>query len=75
MTCYTQDTDLQKFVVVLLRNDMFDCSGYFFHLRRVNERKYGPKFHLSCSRSVERKTERDPLSVRRYTGTSIHLPL
>ncbi|KAK9496120.1 hypothetical protein V1508DRAFT_401417 [Lipomyces doorenjongii] len=39
--------------------------GYFFHL-------HGPKFHLSCSRSVERKTERDPLSVTRYTGTSIH---
>ncbi|KAK9310853.1 hypothetical protein V1524DRAFT_463317, partial [Lipomyces starkeyi] len=67
MTCCTQDTDLQKRVVVLLRNDMFDCSGYFFHLRRVTERKDGPKFHLSCSRSVERKTERDPLSVRRYT--------
>ncbi|KAK9481453.1 hypothetical protein V1527DRAFT_493571 [Lipomyces starkeyi] len=67
MTCCAQDTDLQRRAVILLRNDMFDCSGYFFHLRKVNERKYGPKFHLTCSRSVERKTERDPLSVKRYT--------
>ncbi|KAK9430380.1 hypothetical protein V1505DRAFT_400265 [Lipomyces doorenjongii] len=41
-----------KRVVILLRNDMFDFSGYFFHLRRVTERKNGPKFHLSCSRPL-----------------------
>ncbi|KAK9334731.1 hypothetical protein V1521DRAFT_374467 [Lipomyces starkeyi] len=29
MTCCAQDTDLQR-RVILLRNDMFDCSSYFF---------------------------------------------
>ncbi|KAK9488982.1 hypothetical protein V1527DRAFT_448987 [Lipomyces starkeyi] len=54
MTCCAQETDLQRRAVILLRNDMFDCSGYFFHLRK---------------RSVERKTEHRPLSVKRYADS------
>ncbi|KAJ8100202.1 hypothetical protein POJ06DRAFT_295299 [Lipomyces tetrasporus] len=49
------------------RNDMFDCTGYYFHLRRI-KRPDGRRFNLSCSRSIEPKTERDPLSIRRYTA-------
>ncbi|KAK9373817.1 uncharacterized protein V1513DRAFT_447650 [Lipomyces chichibuensis] len=53
------DLDLQKRAVMLLRNDMFDCTGYYFHLRRWNHRPDGPRFNLTCSLSIERKTERD----------------
>ncbi|KAK9485475.1 hypothetical protein V1527DRAFT_519594 [Lipomyces starkeyi] len=42
---------------VAIRNDIFDCSG------TVN----GPEFILTCSRSQERKTERGPVTVQRYT--------
>ncbi|KAK9350539.1 hypothetical protein V1523DRAFT_355188, partial [Lipomyces doorenjongii] len=36
-TCtQTSDQDVQKRAAVLLRNVMFDCTGYFFHIRRVN---------------------------------------
>ncbi|KAK9371440.1 uncharacterized protein V1513DRAFT_407266, partial [Lipomyces chichibuensis] len=43
---------VQKRAAVLLRNDMFDCTGYFFHMRRVNARPDGEiTFTLTCSRS------------------------
>ncbi|KAK9235616.1 hypothetical protein V1525DRAFT_409442, partial [Lipomyces kononenkoae] len=46
---------------------MFDCSGYYFHFRRCKEKVDGPEFVLTCSRSEERKTEREPETVQRYT--------
>ncbi|KAK9259659.1 hypothetical protein V1519DRAFT_469134 [Lipomyces tetrasporus] len=63
----TEDRELQKQAASHLRNDIFDCSGYYFHLRRCKERADGPEFILTCSRSHERKTERDPETVQRYT--------
>ncbi|KAK9491226.1 hypothetical protein V1508DRAFT_405722 [Lipomyces doorenjongii] len=54
-TCtQTSDQVLQKRAAVLLRNVMFDCTGYFFHMRRVNVKP-------------EAKLERDPFRVQRYT--------
>ncbi|KAK9334358.1 hypothetical protein V1521DRAFT_375118 [Lipomyces starkeyi] len=64
----TNDQSLQKRAIKCFRNDIFDCTGYYFHLRRCNERVDGPRFSLTCSRSNERRTgERDPSSVQRYT--------
>ncbi|ODQ73910.1 hypothetical protein LIPSTDRAFT_275510 [Lipomyces starkeyi NRRL Y-11557] len=64
----TNDQSLQKRAIKCFRNDIFDCTGYYFHLRRCNERVDGPCFSLTCSRSNERRTgERDPSSVQRYT--------
>ncbi|KAK9482958.1 hypothetical protein V1527DRAFT_311043 [Lipomyces starkeyi] len=56
----TENRELQRQAASHLRNDIFDCSGYYFHLRRCKERVNGPEFILTCSRSQERKTERDP---------------
>ncbi|KAK9482490.1 hypothetical protein V1527DRAFT_415131 [Lipomyces starkeyi] len=52
-TCtQTSDQDVQKRAAILLRNDMFDSTGYFFHMRRVNARPDGQiTFTLTCSRS------------------------
>ncbi|KAK9241825.1 hypothetical protein V1506DRAFT_556362 [Lipomyces tetrasporus] len=64
----SNDENLQKRAVKCFRNDLFDCTGYYFHLRRCNERVDGPRFRLTCSRSNERRTrERDPSSVQRHT--------
>ncbi|KAK9349764.1 hypothetical protein V1523DRAFT_356486 [Lipomyces doorenjongii] len=63
----TEDRELQIKAASHLRNDIFDCSGYYFHLRRCKERVNGPEFILTCARSQERKTERDPETVQRYT--------
>ncbi|KAK9347860.1 hypothetical protein V1522DRAFT_334942, partial [Lipomyces starkeyi] len=30
----TADRELQKRAVTLLRNNIFDCTGYYFHMRR-----------------------------------------
>ncbi|KAK9489050.1 hypothetical protein V1508DRAFT_465249 [Lipomyces doorenjongii] len=51
----------------LLRNDFFDCTGYYFHLRRVIERQYGPRFDMTCSSSNDRKSERNLSNPHRYT--------
>ncbi|KAK9492285.1 hypothetical protein V1508DRAFT_404888 [Lipomyces doorenjongii] len=56
------DQEVQRRAALVLRNDMFDCTGYFFHFRRTYERPDGERFNLTCSRSIERKTERDPQS-------------
>ncbi|KAK9233687.1 hypothetical protein V1525DRAFT_392261, partial [Lipomyces kononenkoae] len=62
------DHDLQKRAAILLRNNLFDCTGYFFHVRRVNVKSDGQStFTLSCSRSSETKIERDPSQIQRYT--------
>ncbi|KAK9487706.1 hypothetical protein V1527DRAFT_517865 [Lipomyces starkeyi] len=53
----TENRELQRQAASHLRNDIFDCS------ERVN----GPEFTLTCSRSQERKTDRDPVTVQRYT--------
>ncbi|KAK9243959.1 hypothetical protein V1506DRAFT_555031 [Lipomyces tetrasporus] len=68
-TCtQTSDQDVQQHAAVLLRNVMFDCTGYFFHMRRVNAKPDGPiTFTMTCSRSSEAKLERDPFRVQRYT--------
>ncbi|KAJ8100274.1 hypothetical protein POJ06DRAFT_281389 [Lipomyces tetrasporus] len=66
--CFVIENDASKRAIKCLRNDLFDCTGYYFHLRRCNERVDGPGFSLTCSRSNERRTgERDPSSVQRYT--------
>ncbi|KAK9364466.1 hypothetical protein V1509DRAFT_650584 [Lipomyces kononenkoae] len=69
-----EDRDAQKQAAIYLRNDIFDCSGYYFHLRRCKERPDGPDYFLTCSRSQERKTERDPLSLQRYTSVKEFFP-
>ncbi|KAK9242179.1 hypothetical protein V1506DRAFT_495861 [Lipomyces tetrasporus] len=62
------DENLQKRAIKCFRNDLFDCPGYYFHLRRCNERVDGPRFSLTCSCSNERRTGvRDPSSVQRHT--------
>ncbi|KAK9427513.1 hypothetical protein V1505DRAFT_424162 [Lipomyces doorenjongii] len=64
----TADNELQKRAATLLRNSMFDITGYFFHMRRVNARADGQtSFTLTCSRSNECKIERDIARVQRYT--------
>ncbi|KAK9251276.1 hypothetical protein V1507DRAFT_499494 [Lipomyces tetrasporus] len=62
----TADHDLQKRAAILLRNNLFDCTGYFFHVRRVNVKSDGSTFTLSCSRSSEAKIERHPSNIQRY---------
>ncbi|KAK9318744.1 hypothetical protein V1517DRAFT_355549 [Lipomyces orientalis] len=52
----SSDENLQKRAIKCFRNDLSDCTGYYFHLRRCNERVDGPRFSLACSRSNERKT-------------------
>ncbi|KAK9481418.1 hypothetical protein V1527DRAFT_479691, partial [Lipomyces starkeyi] len=68
MCTQTADRELQKRAVGLLRNGIFDCTGYYFQMRRVNERQDGPRFNLSCASAKERKSERDVLNIRRYTA-------
>ncbi|KAK9235202.1 hypothetical protein V1525DRAFT_283041 [Lipomyces kononenkoae] len=63
----TDDSALQKRAAMLLRNDIFDCTGYYFQSRRSTERNDEIKFSFTCSRSTERETERDPLKIQRYT--------
>ncbi|KAK9326979.1 hypothetical protein V1520DRAFT_394188 [Lipomyces starkeyi] len=62
----TADRELQKRAPRLLRNDIFDCTGYYFHMRRVNER---------AGRSNARKYERHVSNIRRYTGIELHFAL
>ncbi|KAJ8096469.1 hypothetical protein POJ06DRAFT_203943 [Lipomyces tetrasporus] len=64
----TTDRDLHKRAVMLLRSDIFDCSGYYFHLRHAHERHDGTKYSFGCPASVEhRPAVRDPSTVQRYT--------
>ncbi|KAK9244377.1 hypothetical protein V1506DRAFT_522801 [Lipomyces tetrasporus] len=66
----TTDGDLQRRVAMLLRSDIFDCSGYYFHLQHAHERRDGAKYSFSCPAYVEdRPAERDPSTIQRYTGT------
>ncbi|KAK9494066.1 hypothetical protein V1508DRAFT_59325 [Lipomyces doorenjongii] len=61
----TTDGDLQKRAVMLLRSDIFDCLGYYFHLQLAHERRDGAKYRFSCPASVKhRPAVRDP-----YSGT------
>ncbi|KAK9368836.1 hypothetical protein V1509DRAFT_609236 [Lipomyces kononenkoae] len=63
----TTDSDLLRRVVMLLRNDIFDCSRYYFHLQHAHERRDGAKYSFGCPVSVEhRPAERDPSTIRRY---------
>ncbi|KAK9363398.1 hypothetical protein V1504DRAFT_437910 [Lipomyces starkeyi] len=55
-------------IAMLLRNDIFDCTGYYFKSRRCSERNDEIKFSFTCSRSTERETERVPLRIQRYTN-------
>ncbi|KAK9372462.1 uncharacterized protein V1513DRAFT_460596 [Lipomyces chichibuensis] len=57
VSAQTENRELQRQAASHLTNEIFDCSGYYFHLRRCKERLNGPK----------RKTERDPATVQRYT--------
>ncbi|KAK9311032.1 hypothetical protein V1524DRAFT_419340 [Lipomyces starkeyi] len=59
----------QKQAAIVLRNDIFDCTGYYFHMRRYTETVDGPHFSLTCSRAEERKAERDLSRIQRYTET------
>ncbi|KAK9236379.1 hypothetical protein V1525DRAFT_218778 [Lipomyces kononenkoae] len=62
------DGDLQRRVAMMLRSDIFDCSGYYFHLQHAHERRDGAKFSFSCPASVDdRPAERDPSTIQRYT--------
>ncbi|KAK9334221.1 hypothetical protein V1521DRAFT_451010, partial [Lipomyces starkeyi] len=63
----TGDRALQTRAAMLLRNDIFDCTGYYFQSRRCTEKNDEIKFSFTCSRSTERETERDPLKIQRYT--------
>ncbi|KAK9364305.1 hypothetical protein V1509DRAFT_587302, partial [Lipomyces kononenkoae] len=64
----TTDRDLQRRVAMLLRSDIFDCSGYYFHLQHGHERRDGAKYSFGCPVSVEhRPAERDPSTIQRYT--------
>ncbi|ODQ69016.1 hypothetical protein LIPSTDRAFT_76513 [Lipomyces starkeyi NRRL Y-11557] len=63
----TGDRALQTRAAMLLRNDIFDCTGYYFQSRRCTEKNDEIKFSLTCCRSTERETERDPLKIQRYT--------
>ncbi|KAK9311628.1 hypothetical protein V1524DRAFT_418849 [Lipomyces starkeyi] len=64
----TTDRDLQKRAVMLLRSDIFDCSGYYFHLRHAHERRDGAKYSFGCPASVEyRPAVRDLSTIQRYT--------
>ncbi|KAK9327712.1 hypothetical protein V1520DRAFT_30351 [Lipomyces starkeyi] len=47
----------------------FDCTAYYFHMRRYTETVDGPHFSLTCSRAEERKAERDLSRIKRYTET------
>ncbi|KAK9357329.1 hypothetical protein V1504DRAFT_442879 [Lipomyces starkeyi] len=59
---------------MLLRNDIFDCTGYYFQSRRCSERNDEIKFSFTCSRSTERETERDPLNsaIHKYEFFDCH---
>ncbi|KAK9489134.1 hypothetical protein V1508DRAFT_407252 [Lipomyces doorenjongii] len=48
-------TCTQKQAAIVLRNDIFDCTGYYFHMRRYTE--------------TERKAERDLTRIQRNTET------
>ncbi|KAK9482035.1 hypothetical protein V1527DRAFT_477706 [Lipomyces starkeyi] len=64
----TADGDLQRRAAMLLRSDIFDCSGYYFHLQHAHERRDGAKYSFSCPASVEdRPAESDPSTIQRYT--------
>ncbi|KAK9489113.1 hypothetical protein V1508DRAFT_407263 [Lipomyces doorenjongii] len=43
----TTDCDLQRRVPMLLRSDVFDCSGYYFHLQHAHERRDGAKYSFN----------------------------
>ncbi|KAK9371881.1 uncharacterized protein V1513DRAFT_461019 [Lipomyces chichibuensis] len=45
----TGDRALQTRVAMLLRNDIFDCTGYYFQSRRCTERNGEIKFSFTCS--------------------------
>ncbi|KAK9427486.1 hypothetical protein V1505DRAFT_35291 [Lipomyces doorenjongii] len=65
----SNDENLHKRAIKCFRNDLFDCTGYYFHLRRRNERVDGPRFSLTCSRSNERRTgERD---LQAFSGIQV----
>ncbi|KAK9427757.1 hypothetical protein V1505DRAFT_402366 [Lipomyces doorenjongii] len=54
--------------VMLLRSDIFDCSGYYFHLQHAHERRDGAKYRFSCPASVKhRPAVRDPSTIQQYT--------
>ncbi|KAK9250922.1 hypothetical protein V1507DRAFT_499713 [Lipomyces tetrasporus] len=49
-TCaQTGDRALQTRVAMMLRNDIFDCTGYYFQSRRCTERNDEIKFSFTCS--------------------------
>ncbi|KAK9371487.1 uncharacterized protein V1513DRAFT_386716, partial [Lipomyces chichibuensis] len=56
----TGDRALQSRVAMLLRNDIFDCTGNYFQSRRCTESNGEIKFSFTCSRFTEREAERDP---------------
>ncbi|KAK9483548.1 hypothetical protein V1527DRAFT_498313 [Lipomyces starkeyi] len=59
---------------MLLRSDMFDCSGYYFHLRHAHEKRDGAKYCFGCPASVEyRPAVRDPSTIQRYTAQKEYL--
>ncbi|KAK9311507.1 hypothetical protein V1524DRAFT_418945 [Lipomyces starkeyi] len=66
MCAKTGDMALQTRVAMQLRNDIFDCTGYYFQSRRCIERNDEIKFSFTCSRSTECETQRDPLTIQRY---------
>ncbi|KAK9326877.1 hypothetical protein V1520DRAFT_372447 [Lipomyces starkeyi] len=62
---------------VLIENDICTATctqRYFFHLRRTNDRPDGARSNFTCSRSIERNTERDFQRIRRYTGIGVEFP-
>ncbi|KAK9237012.1 hypothetical protein V1525DRAFT_344873, partial [Lipomyces kononenkoae] len=63
------DGYLQRRVAMVLRSDIFDCSGYCFHLQHAYERRDGAKYTFSCPASFDdRPAERDPSTIQRYIG-------
>ncbi|KAK9326540.1 hypothetical protein V1520DRAFT_372680 [Lipomyces starkeyi] len=70
-----ENRELQKRAARLLRYDIFDCTGYYFHRRRVNERQDGPRFNMTCSSSNNRKYETHVSNICRYTGIEMHFAL
>ncbi|KAK9483369.1 hypothetical protein V1527DRAFT_473248 [Lipomyces starkeyi] len=64
----TTNIDLQRRAAMLLRSDIFDCSGYYFHLRHAHERRDGAKYSFGCPTSVEhRPAESDLSTIQRFS--------
>ncbi|KAK9234231.1 hypothetical protein V1525DRAFT_422426 [Lipomyces kononenkoae] len=64
--CSRADRAQQSMVAGQLRNDIFECTGYFFQLHRVlDANEDGCKFYFTCSRHAS-KDRQDEKTSQRY---------